>query len=140
MLPYLTEEFIYFLSFKKLLIFRSSLGNLYITEKMPVYLLPIYWLKCLSLIYPSIRNLPIHCLPIVFKLEEWMMGEWMASIRKGGWRIACNGSGSHVTHPEMMILDAKALKGESWRWCVLPDGRCHSVFCINWLNVLALCT
>lgn len=45
-----------------------------------------------------------------------------------------------MTHSETMILDAKALKGGSWRWCVPPDGRCRSVFCINWLNVLALCT
>lgn len=25
-------------------------------------------------------------------------------------------------------------------WCIFPDGRCHFVFCINWLNLLALCT
>lgn len=24
-------------------------------------------------------------------------------------------------------------------WCIFPDGRCHFVFCINWLNLLALC-
>lgn len=33
----------------------------------------------------------------------------------------------------------KGLDG-SQLWCIFPDGRCHFVFCINWLNLLALCT
>lgn len=33
----------------------------------------------------------------------------------------------------------KSLDG-SRLWCIFPDGRCHFVFCINWLNLLALCT
>lgn len=33
----------------------------------------------------------------------------------------------------------KGLDG-SRLWCIFPDGRCHFVFCINWLNLLALCT
>lgn len=33
----------------------------------------------------------------------------------------------------------KGLDG-SRLWCIFPDGRCHFVFCINGLNLLALCT
>lgn len=33
----------------------------------------------------------------------------------------------------------KGLDG-SRLWYIFPDGRCHFVFCIHWLNLLALCT
>lgn len=82
-------------------------------------------------------------------LTVCVMGEWMTSDRNGWTGITFNEAGS--SHGPFRLKKKKKkcwfYMPKSWKgldssrlWYIFPDGICHFVFCINWLNLLALCT